>query len=94
MRSACQVETHAVIYYNACMENVLNLAGWTILDTKETDQGYQFVAVYAIEPLCVYCHSSDIQRFGKKEQLFLDLPVHGRRVGVQVQRRRYHCKRR
>ncbi len=75
------------------MENVLNLAGWTILDTKETDQGYQFVAVYAIEPLCVYCHSSDIQRFGKKEQLFLDLPMHGRRVGVQVQRRRYRCKR-
>jgi len=35
---------------------------------QETDQGYQFVAVYAIEPLCVYCHSSDIQRFGKKEQ--------------------------
>jgi len=55
------------------MENVLNLAGWTILDTKETDQGYQFVAVYAIEALCVYCHSSDMQRFGKKEQLFLDL---------------------
>jgi transposase len=93
MKSDCQVETHVVVYYNACMENVLNLAGWTILDTKETDQGYQFVAVYAIEPLCVYCHSSDIQRFGKKEQLFLDLPMHGRRVGVQVQRRRYRCKR-
>ena len=72
MKSDCQVETHGVVYYHACMENVLNLAGWMILDTKETDQGYQFVAVYAIEPLCVYCHSSAIQRFGKKRYFLTD----------------------
>ena len=65
------------MHHNDYIENVLNPAGWTILDTKETDHGYQFVAVYAIEPLCVYCHSPDMQRFGKQEQLFLDLPMHG-----------------
>ena len=74
------------------MENLLNLVGWTIHDTQETEQGYQFVAVYTVEFPCIHCQAVDLQRFGKKEQLFLDLPMHGRRVGVRVQRQRYRCK--
>ena len=30
-------------------------------------------------------------RFGKRKQLFLDLPMHGKHVGIHVERQRYRC---
>uniref|UniRef100_UPI00147384A4 transposase family protein n=1 Tax=Salipaludibacillus agaradhaerens TaxID=76935 RepID=UPI00147384A4 len=31
-------------------------------------------------------------KHGKKEQLFVDLPMHAKRVGIYVKRQRYKCR--
>lgn len=65
-----------------------------MLEVMETDHDYQLAATYTDAPAtCPQCGApSPFQRFGSKEQVFLDLPVHGKRVGVHVQRQRYRCK--
>ena len=41
------------------------------------------------------CHSclrfGYLRRYGLREQVYLDLPMHGRRVAIHVQRQRYQC---
>jgi transposase len=73
---------------------MLNLPHWSILHTEETDHNYQLTATYAKEPsACLSCGSvTPLYRFGKKSQLFLDLPIHAKRVGILVQRQRYRCR--
>src|SRR5947209_5732387 len=42
---------------------------------------------------CSHCASIDnFLRFGKVSQVIMDLPVHAKRVGLNVQRQRYKCK--
>jgi len=56
-------------------------------------KGTKFTCAYPAITLCPGEHGEDqIQRFGSKEQLFLDLPMHGKRVALLVYRRRYRCK--
>lgn len=76
--------------------NLLNLPDWTILRTEETEEGaqaYQIMASYAVPAtMCSSClRFGFLQRFGKRQQLYLDLPMHGKRVGIQVERQRYRC---
>ncbi len=73
--------------------NVLNLPDWTILHTEEGPYDYQITASYDVPALaCSSCwRFGFLQRFGKRNQLFLDLPMHGKRVGIHVERQRYRC---
>lgn len=72
--------------------NILNLDKWAVIETAQNDHDYRIVARYEIdtEP-CLHCYSRNISRFGKIEQLYMDLPVHAKRVGIEVQRQRYRC---
>lgn len=73
--------------------NILNLPSFNILDIKETDFDYQ-ILVESVSPpsMCVHCGFADLQRFGTKKQFFYDTPMHGKRVGITVNRQRYRCK--
>ncbi len=73
--------------------NILNLPDWTILHTEEGPHNYRITASYDVAALaCSSClRFGLLQRFGRREQLFLDLPMHGKRVGIHVERQRYRC---
>lgn len=77
------------------MINILNLPNWTVHDMTETEHDYLISASYNIEPnICQKCGSIDakLYRYGRNEHRFMDLPIHGKRVGIAVQRQRYRCE--
>lgn len=73
--------------------NILNWPDWNIISVHENDQDYLIVAETGDEPgACPHCGAiGESVRYGKKRQTFMDLPVHGKRVGIRVVRRRYRC---
>jgi transposase len=76
--------------------NILDLPNLKLLSVKETDDAYNMKAVAAAPPpACQNCGSvrnSALVKFGGKEQLYMDIPVRGKRVGIYVQRQRYQCR--
>ncbi|MBC3871454.1 ISL3 family transposase [Undibacterium oligocarboniphilum] len=73
--------------------NILNFPQYRVLRVEETEHDYHIDAEVALPPTeCVYCQSSDLQRFGSREQTIRDLPMHGKRVGIYVDTRRFRCK--
>lgn len=73
---------------------LFNLPSWTVIDSNSTEHDYHLSALYLLPPShCPHCQTGiTFQEFGVKEQLFMDLPAHGKRVGVTVKRQRYRCK--
>lgn len=73
--------------------NILNLPHWTVLSSDESEHDYHLTVQYdSHEMMCPHCLSMKISRFGKLAQLFMDLPAHAKRVGLNVQRQRYRCE--
>lgn len=73
--------------------NILDLEGWIVLDRLDRPGEYRFIAIPSAEPgACPACGAANLYRFGKRPELVMDLPMHGRRVGIQAQRRRYRCR--
>jgi len=75
--------------------NMLNLPNIKILDMKESEYDYRFlVESTALSPShCPKCGTvANLYKHGKKQQLFFDLPMHAKRVGIYVNRQRYKCK--
>lgn len=69
---------------------MLNLSGLSIEQTAETATQYDFtVKVISAPPMC--CLEGVVLN-GTKQMMFRDLPIHGRHVGVWVNRQRYKCK--
>ena len=77
------------------MKNIINLADWDILATEENGEDYRFTIRYSRPPAsCPLCGRMlpRLKRFGIRKQLFLDLPIHAKRVGLLVLRQRYQCQ--
>lgn len=75
--------------------NMLNLSNFKILDLKESDHDYRFLVETKTPPpdYCPKCGSlPNLYKHGKKQQLFFDLPMHAKRVGIYVNRQRYKCR--
>lgn len=76
------------------LTNMINLPNLKILDMKESEHDYRFL-VESTTPSpshCPKCVSiSNLYKYGKKEKLFFDLPMHAKRVGLIVKRQRYKC---
>lgn len=82
------------------MTTFLNLPGWDVLSVKQGVHDYRVEARYTAEPTaCPHCYAqADLfegvfYRHGAKEQLLMDLPSHGKRVGIVLKRPRYRCRR-
>lgn len=70
--------------------NFLNLASLTVISVSETEHDYHVGAEASKPPAaCASCHNKNIVGFGRRAQFYNDLPIHGKRVGITVQRRRY-----
>jgi transposase len=73
--------------------NILNLPHFFVSSFTENEHDYHVMAVTEVEvKLCINCQSKEIYRFGKREQLIKDLPMHAKRVGIYVDTKRYRCK--
>jgi len=71
--------------------NILNLPWYKVLGITENEHDYH---IEAVEPptSCPHCQSSNLVGFGRREQMVKDLPMHGRRVGLYIDTRRYRCR--
>src|SRR5690625_3641464 len=75
--------------------NMLNLSNFKIIDMNESEYDYRFlVESTALYPShCPKCGTvANLHKHGKKQQLFFDLPMHAKRVGIYVKRQRYKCR--
>ncbi|MDD5513447.1 MAG: ISL3 family transposase [Candidatus Omnitrophica bacterium] len=74
--------------------NILNLPDWDVYEIKEGEYDYVITARYIPEPVaCIRCGvMGQLYRHGVKKQRFMDLPIHGKRAGIMVNRQRYHCR--
>lgn len=77
------------------LTNMINLPNFKILDMKESEHDYRFlVESTALYPShCSKCGTvANLHKHGRKQQLFFDLPMHAKRVGIYVKRQRYKCR--
>ena len=72
--------------------NILNLPQFIIKKVAESDHDYRIEAEVAEHPdCCLTCNAAEIVGFGRRDELLMDTPMHGKRVGIVVDRRRYRC---
>ena len=73
--------------------NIFNLSCCKVLGIQQNEHDYH-IDVEAAEPptSCPHCRSGDLVGFGRREQMVKDLPMHGRRVGLYIDTRRYRCR--
>lgn len=76
------------------MNNILNLQDYNIIKQQQTDIDYLFQVVVTPPSACPYegCNSTTFVRYGMKPQLYRDLPIQGKRVGIEILRKRFQCK--
>ena len=72
--------------------NFLNLPSWVILSSKETEDDYEIIARPGTTlTTCPYCGSAGILKHGTDAQIIRDVPSHGKRVAIHVDRQRFRC---
>ena len=72
--------------------NILNLSSYVVTTLVENEHDYHLDAEAKEHPsTCQVCGTPDIVAFGRNKQLVRDLPIHGKRVGIYVDTRRYRC---
>jgi len=75
------------------MSDLLHLFHLAVQNIHEDEHGYLVEASNRTPPeTCGKCRSPDIRKFGSRQQLYNDTPIHGKQVTIQVNRQRYQCK--
>ena len=69
----------------------LNLPGWKVLREQASDDYHLLVECFSKTDKCPECSSARISRNGSRPALFRDLPAHGKRVVLEIERQRYIC---
>ena len=73
--------------------NILNLPCYKVLGIQENEHDYRIdVETLEAPTSCPHCQSSNLVGFGRRKQMVKDLPMHGRRVGLYIDTRRYRCR--
>lgn len=73
--------------------NILNLPAYRVLRVETNDHDYHISAEAVESPKgCPHCRSDNLVGFGRREQMVKDLPIHGKRVGLYVDTRRFRCR--
>lgn len=73
--------------------NILNLPSYTVTALQENDHDYHIDAIAKDRPeRCPHCQSDNLVGFGRREQMVKDLPMHGKRVGLYVETKRFQCR--
>ena len=73
--------------------DILNIPEYRVLQVDDSSPDYH-IRAETISPhtVCIHCGATSLVRYGHREQLIHDLPIHGKRVGISVDTRRYRCK--
>ncbi len=77
------------------MPNLLNLTFYEVIeeDIRRNDFDMLVPVKTSVPPTCCpACQSLDFVKHGLREPIFMDIPISGQRVGIQVRRQRYRCK--
>lgn len=74
--------------------NILNLPSLRILHSDDTDDEAYVIAAESIYPpaACSECAGTSIIGFGTRKTYYRDTPMHGKRVDIIINRRRFKCK--
>lgn len=73
--------------------NILNLPAYAVTNIEETEHDYHINAeTKTSSQKCPHCYSNNLVGFGRNEQMVRDLPIHGKRIGIYVDTRRYQCR--
>ena len=73
--------------------DLLNLSSYRVLRVEDADEDYQIKAETLSPPdRCIHCGSGPLVGFGRREQWIRDLPIHGKRVEIAIDTRRFRCK--
>ena len=74
-------------------EHLLRLPGYTITRLQETEHDYH-IALETRSPnrRCPNDHTEHCVGYGRSELLIHDLPMHGKRVGLYIDARRFKCR--
>lgn len=73
--------------------NILNIPAYVVTGITENEHDYHIKSEVKQSPTnCPHCRSDKLVGFGRREQLVRDLPMHGKRVGLYVDTRRYQCR--
>lgn len=73
--------------------NILNLPAYTVIAFHENEHDYHITAEAKQRVAkCPHCQHTEVDGFGRREQMVRDLPMHGKRVGLYIDTRRYRCK--
>ena len=74
--------------------NRLGMKDWIVLETLEDAHNMTVVAGKPVQPeVCPRCgvENPRVYKHDQQDQTFMDTPMHGKRVGIQVVRQRWHC---
>ena len=76
------------------MNDILDLADWTILDKRMEDRKYVFEAEYTIQPkACQKCGViGRLYKHGSKQATYLDSPIRGHTASILAKVQRYKCR--
>lgn len=72
--------------------NILGIDGVNVVGTSQDADNIQIKAETAEgSNSCPHCFSANVVKFGLKPEIIMDTPVHGKRCGIHLQRRRMRC---
>lgn len=75
--------------------NILNLPDYTVLHVEEGRDEYRVtVQVARSQAACPTCQTGlpVVERWSRITQTYRDLPMHGKRVVIEIERQRYRCR--
>ncbi|MBG9564901.1 ISL3 family transposase [Brevibacillus agri] len=73
---------------------ILNLPQFNVISIAENEHDFQIrVETNSPPSVCPHCGCvANLYKHDNREQLCMDLPIHGKRVGIMVKRQRYRCR--
>lgn len=74
--------------------DILNLSRFTVLSISENEHDFLIQMETNSPPShCPHCGCvANLYKHSNREQLCMDLPIHGKRVGLLIKRQRYKCR--
>lgn len=74
--------------------DILNLSRFTVLSISENEHDFLIQVETNSPPShCPHCVcAANLYKHSNREHLCMDLPIHGKRVGILIKRQRYKCR--
>ncbi len=73
--------------------NIPNHPSYRVVQVDESEHDYHIRATPVVpQAVCPRCTSDRLTAWGTREQVFKDLPMHGKRVGIYIDTQRYRCQ--